>query len=171
MSEHLADQPGNFSENALTLLVGDEGGVGWGLRLDAATGLPSLDAVVERPPTPAGGWPEGTVMMDERPVLPLGRVIQTARPSRQSGVAPSRRPVQARGPRRGPSRARRSRPTRRTHAASRDGPSDSTEGDGEGPPSPCHGDLASGLGLCVSRSAESRLPLSLGAPLEQGPAR
>ena len=130
------EKPRTFSENALTLIVDGEGNVSYGVRLDAATGLPSLDVVVEPAPTPDDGWPSGTIMVEERPVLPLDRASRATRQSTRRRVAPGRRPVAARGPRRGPSRARRSRPARCTRVASRDGPSDEDGGDGEGPPSP-----------------------------------
>jgi hypothetical protein len=136
VSDCKLDEQRTFRENALTLIVDDEGNVSYGVRLDAATGLPSLDAVVEPAPTPDDGWPNGTIMVDERPLLPLDRASRAARQSTRRCVAPGRRPVAARGPRRGPSRARRSRPARQTRTASRDGPSDEDGGDGEGPPSP-----------------------------------
>jgi hypothetical protein len=127
------DQPVNFIENALTFIVDEATGrVELGLRQDPRLDLKSLDEQVEPPPTPKGGWPEGTVMVNERPVLPLRTAVQ--RPTRP--LASSHRPVAARAARRGASRERRSRPTRRTAAASRDGPSDDDGGDGEGPPPP-----------------------------------
>jgi hypothetical protein len=137
--EREAEQPHTFSENALTPYVDHEGMVRLGFRLDPAKNLPTLDAIVEPPPTPADGWPEGTVMVDRRPVMPMRRALPAAR-RRATPAASGQSPVATRAPRRGPSRERRSRSTRRTRAASRGDP-DSTEGDGEPSPAPAQAEL------------------------------
>jgi len=73
------------------------------------------------------------------------------------------------------SRPRGRRRARHTSArATRDGPSDESEGDGEGPPSPGRHDLTAGLGLCIIRSAGLELPFPVAASLallEQEAAR
>jgi hypothetical protein len=119
------DQQSTYCENALTFIV-DEATrrVELGFRQDPRSGLKSLHERVEPPRTPSGGWTAGTVMIGGRPVLPLAR------------AGASHGSVAARATRRGRSRERRSRATRRTATASRDGPSDESEGDPEQGASP-----------------------------------
>lgn len=151
MCEHEPEQV-TYVEGALTFVLDDAGHVEYGLRLDARSGLKSLDEQVEPPPTPPGGWADGTIMVDGRPVMPMHHATAQRR---RAAVTPSsgRAPVATRMPRRGPSRERRPRPTRRRTAAARGGDPDSAEGDGEGPPSPAEPDLAN-----VAQRASSNSP-------------
>jgi hypothetical protein len=63
---------------------------------------------------------------------------------------------------------------RRARAPSRDGPSDESEGDGEGPTSPARTDLTPDLGFYVSRNTGFGLPVTVAAllaPREREAAR
>jgi hypothetical protein len=137
------EQTPTYAENALTFIVDQETcAVSWGERLDARSGLRSLDEVVEPPPEPPGGWGEGVVKVEGRPVRPINR-RPTVRPlltAHLPRTAVSHRASHLRA-RRGSSRQRRTRITRRARGPSRDGLSDSAEGDGEGPPPPAPGDV------------------------------
>jgi hypothetical protein len=122
-----------YIENALTFLMDEATGcVELGLRQDARVGLKSVDEKVDSQPEPECGWPEGTVMVEGRPVLPLRAAASAGRRTRRPSAAS--RPAVARVRQRGSSREHRSRRTRRAAGASRDGPSDPPEGDGEPPP-------------------------------------
>ena len=133
--------PGGYIENGLTFLIDEEEGtVSYGVRLDVRSNLATLDEQVEPPASPEGGWPDGVVMVDARPVQPVARCNDTL-------VLRAPRAGRVERPRRGPSRERRGRSGRRTSgrrasASSRAGPSDEGEGDGEGPPSPVPSDVA-----------------------------
>jgi hypothetical protein len=109
-------------------------------RLDPASGLDSLDALAPRQELTEGGLGDEVCEIDGRPVKPLEPVIlqrviaenraraMRARVRTASTVRPAARRVSAARP-----RERRYRRTRRTRQASRDGPSDDSGGDGEGP--------------------------------------
>ncbi len=133
MARSEPDEPVTYRENALTFFVNEAtGDLEWGFRQDPRSGLGSLNEKVEPPPEPQGGWPEGTLMVAQRPVVPLS-FLATTQPQH---LASAGRRLLVRPARRGPSRERRSRRTRRTTSSSRDGPSDPAEGDGESEPPP-----------------------------------
>jgi hypothetical protein len=133
---------GGYTENGIVVAkIGDR--YVWSERLDAATDLPTLDAPAPSVPEPDGGWPRGTVMAGGRPVRPLDPRWRSRSPQRSRSAG--RTVVVGRTPRRGTRpRERRGRSARRTRSPSRDGPSDSSEGDGEGPPPPVSDDLLVG---------------------------
>ena len=106
-----------------------------GARLDARSDLRSLHEVVEPPPEPPEGWGADVIKVEGRPVRPLGHSPVQERRPRAASAAVSVRSPSSRVARRGPSRERRAR-TRGASSASRDGPSDESEGDGEGPHRP-----------------------------------
>jgi hypothetical protein len=126
--------PGGYTENGVAVVkIG--GNYTWVERLDPASDLPTLDAPAPYVPEPEGGWPEGTVMAEGRPVRPLNTRSRSRTPQW------SRRPASATGSGRAPRRMtrpreRRERAASRAQPASRDGPSDSPEGDPELPRSP-----------------------------------
>ncbi len=125
---------GGFVENGATLVEID-GEVMWAERLDPATDFPSLDAVVPEVAEPAGGWPEGVVIVDRRPVRPLA-IPRRSRTREPSGASLAMRRFGRTCRQKARPRERRGRTAGRANSASRDGPSDGAEGDGDGPPSP-----------------------------------
>jgi len=141
-----ADEPelaaGGYTENGIAVVkIGDY--YVWSERLDAATNLPTLDAPAPSVPEPDGGWQEGTVIAEGRPVRPLDPRWRS-RPSQRSR-GPRRALVVGRAPsRKARPRERRGRTARRARSPSRDGPTDSSEGDGEGPPPPVTDNLLVG---------------------------
>jgi hypothetical protein len=156
--------PLTYMENVLTSLIEAAPGGGatldWGERLDAHSDLRSLDEVVEPPSEPPDGWGEGVVTVEGRPVRPLRRSpVRERRPTTASAAASVMRPP-ARAARRGPSRERRARRSGAS-SGSRDGPSDESEGDGEGPPSPASTEVGherQGRAPTNSRSANTKCP-------------
>jgi hypothetical protein len=132
--------PVTYSENAVTLAHNAAYGVFWAERLDAATGLPTLDAPTPKVEPPEGGWGEDTCDdQDGRRVRPLdaairAKVIADGRKRARRKSSRARVPFRAPGAVTRRSRQRRYRRTRRTRRQSRDGPSDGSEGDGEPPP-------------------------------------
>lgn len=135
------DEPVTYSESAEPLVLHHVHGPIMVERLDAATGLPSLDAPAPKVDPPEAGWPEDVCLVDGRPVRPRDPSIRRkvvaanrkrARRLRMRGLLrPSVRRIDTARP-----RERRSRGTRRTAQASRDGPSDQSEGDPESGSSP-----------------------------------
>lgn len=152
--------PGGYTENGVALVFDDEAGeIYVGERLDAATSLPSLDAVAPSLVEPEGGWPQGTRIVAGRPVRPVNHSVPSPPPSHRQ--PPRQLTCVWLAMRRRPARARqgRYRRTRRTRSPSRAGPSDKGEGGGEGPPPPVSGEL--------EPEAEFR-PAPRGAYLDRG---
>jgi len=140
VDERQPDQLVTYVENALTPVIDpNTGTLWWGERLDARSDLRSVDEVVEPPPEPSDGWGADVVMVDGRPVRPIGGSRRTD----QRGKTATARATGKRSiTRRGRSRERRTRVRRRARRASRDGPSGSSEGDPEPGASPAPlGDL------------------------------
>jgi gamma-glutamyl:cysteine ligase YbdK (ATP-grasp superfamily) len=149
--EHAA----TYSEATRSLRLHPKWGTIWVRLMDAASGLSSVDAPAPRQEPPQGGWGDDVCEIEGRPVKPLDPAIRQrviaenrARAMREGVRAcsttalPAVRRVSAATP-----RERRCRSTRRTRQASRDGPSDESEGDPELGASPSASQL--------SRSAHS----------------
>lgn len=143
MDERQPEPPVTYSENPYTWAQHPKYGLIDGDRLDARTDLRSLDEVVPPPEPPPGGWPDDVCLVSGRPFRPRSLAV------RSRVIADNRKGKRRRERRARPRllcrqtwlvyrrpRERRYRRPRRTRQASRDGPSDCSEGDGEGPPPP-----------------------------------
>lgn len=125
--------PGGYFENALVFFIDDDRDeLILGERLDPATDLPTIDAIVPIPVEPDGGWGRGAVIVNGRPVRRISPVVDIGMSCIMAPLPP--RVIVAH--RRGSTRAPRSQSSRRSRAPSRDGPSDEGEGGGEEPPPP-----------------------------------
>jgi hypothetical protein len=146
VSERQPEQAaGGYSENAYTFFLDEEAGeLVFGERLDPAQNLATLDEEVPAPDEPESGWGEGVRIVKGRPVRRLSPSSRRE-PARRSDclASPFSSARTTAAHRRGQSRERRARPSaRRSASPSRDGPSDESGGDGDGPPLPACPDVA-----------------------------
>jgi hypothetical protein len=150
--------PDGYMMNAVGFAVDEDGSAIFGEVLDAGW-VPTIDAPPPKPVEPTGGWPEGTRMINGRPFLPHDPSRRARPVSGLSRHSFTRSRLRIRVRRGRAVRPSRSRVANRSSAASRDGPSDESEGDPELPRSPDAADDLERLPSAVQHARWAARPL------------